>query len=386
MPDAARRSPRVWWLEGCKNSQNYCLGDLDAGTYKSQYITPRLDAGAGAQWAPDFGALTYTVPDGWANSSDFPERFSLTPSADFAVAKAGAEDGAHRIELHWQYAATAQNEECTSEELTSVPRTVDGLVGWIKALPSLDAGPPTAITIDGHPGRWLDVGVAPSWTTSCPGATQPIAVVLTEAGCSCRRRLRGRPGRARPAVFLDLGGGDLVMIDIYSPDPAGFDSFGRAGDADHRELPVRVIVSPAADFSPAGSASFPELARTTGRGRRPAAPLAYRRGHDPDVPFHKRTNALNETGLWSHWSGHLSAHRYQLSDKFEYFAVRNAAGIFDSSPLYKYRIHGATRSGSCRSPRPRHPPLRSGQCPVHGLVRRPRFRDRGRRHPAARRR
>src|SRR5258705_506892 len=57
-------------------------------------------------------------------------------------------------------------------------------------------------------------------------------------------------------------------------------------------------------------------------------------------PFHKRTNALNETALWSHWSGHLAAHRYQLSDKFEYFAVRNAAGVFDSSPLYKYRIHG----------------------------------------------
>jgi aminomethyltransferase len=58
------------------------------------------------------------------------------------------------------------------------------------------------------------------------------------------------------------------------------------------------------------------------------------------TPFHERTSALNETGLWSHWSGHLAAHRYQISDKFEYFAVRNSAGIFDSSPLYKYRIHG----------------------------------------------
>jgi aminomethyltransferase len=58
------------------------------------------------------------------------------------------------------------------------------------------------------------------------------------------------------------------------------------------------------------------------------------------TPFHKRTNALNETGLWSHWSGQLAAHRYQISDKFEYFAVRNAAGVFDSSPLYKYRIRG----------------------------------------------
>jgi aminomethyltransferase len=58
------------------------------------------------------------------------------------------------------------------------------------------------------------------------------------------------------------------------------------------------------------------------------------------TPFHERTSALNETGLWSHWSGHLAAQRYQISDKFEYFAVRNSAGIFDSSPLYKYRIHG----------------------------------------------
>jgi aminomethyltransferase len=58
------------------------------------------------------------------------------------------------------------------------------------------------------------------------------------------------------------------------------------------------------------------------------------------TPFHERTSALNETQLWSHWSGHLAANRYQMSDKLEYFAVRNAAGLFDSSPLYKYRITG----------------------------------------------
>jgi aminomethyltransferase len=58
------------------------------------------------------------------------------------------------------------------------------------------------------------------------------------------------------------------------------------------------------------------------------------------TPFHERTNALNETQLWSHWSGYLAADRYQMSDKMEYFAVRNAAGVFDSSPLYKSRIAG----------------------------------------------
>jgi aminomethyltransferase len=58
------------------------------------------------------------------------------------------------------------------------------------------------------------------------------------------------------------------------------------------------------------------------------------------TPFHERTSALNETGLWEHWSNHLVAVRYQMSEKFEYFAVRNAAGIFDTSPLYKYRFTG----------------------------------------------
>jgi len=58
------------------------------------------------------------------------------------------------------------------------------------------------------------------------------------------------------------------------------------------------------------------------------------------TPFHERTSALNETGLWSHWSGRLAAEKYQLSEKAEYVSLRNAAGLFDVSPLYKYRFAG----------------------------------------------
>lgn len=59
------------------------------------------------------------------------------------------------------------------------------------------------------------------------------------------------------------------------------------------------------------------------------------------TPFHPRTEAANQTGLWSHWAGYLAAERYQSSDKAEYWAIRNSAGLFDTSPLYKYRIEGA---------------------------------------------
>lgn len=58
------------------------------------------------------------------------------------------------------------------------------------------------------------------------------------------------------------------------------------------------------------------------------------------TPFHPRLSELNGTGLYRHWAGYLSALRYDLSAKYEYFALRTSAGVFDTSPLYKYWIRG----------------------------------------------
>jgi aminomethyltransferase len=58
------------------------------------------------------------------------------------------------------------------------------------------------------------------------------------------------------------------------------------------------------------------------------------------TPFHERLSELNSQGLYTHWQGHLSALRYSHAPKHEYFAVRNSVGVFDTSPLFKYRISG----------------------------------------------
>ena len=58
------------------------------------------------------------------------------------------------------------------------------------------------------------------------------------------------------------------------------------------------------------------------------------------TPFHARTSEANQTGIWSHWAGYLAADKYRMADKFEYWAVRNSAGVIDTSPLFKYRIRG----------------------------------------------
>ena len=59
------------------------------------------------------------------------------------------------------------------------------------------------------------------------------------------------------------------------------------------------------------------------------------------TPFHPRLSQLNSEGLYTHWQGHLSPLRYTHAPKHEYFAVRNAVGVFDTSPLFKYRVTGS---------------------------------------------
>ena len=58
------------------------------------------------------------------------------------------------------------------------------------------------------------------------------------------------------------------------------------------------------------------------------------------TPFHDRLAAISETQLWEHWAGYLSAVKYQHSETVEYFAMRDAVGVFDTSPLFKYRFSG----------------------------------------------
>jgi aminomethyltransferase len=58
------------------------------------------------------------------------------------------------------------------------------------------------------------------------------------------------------------------------------------------------------------------------------------------TPFHSRTAPLVRAQTWRRWAGHQVASAYEPHPDREYAAVRNAAALFDVSPLYKYRITG----------------------------------------------
>ena len=157
--------PGQWFRVDCTNVASGCLGNLEAGTHVSQYITPLLPDGAA--WAPQWGALTYTTPAGWANAADWPTSFSLTPSVDYAKeTKDGAAVGTwHQIDVYTKPAAV---DPACANTVVSNPRTVDGLMAHITGSKSMTASAVHAITIGGHSAKWVDISLASTWTGICP--------------------------------------------------------------------------------------------------------------------------------------------------------------------------------------------------------------------------
>ncbi len=58
------------------------------------------------------------------------------------------------------------------------------------------------------------------------------------------------------------------------------------------------------------------------------------------TPFHPRTSALCTSYKWKDWAGFAAVRSYDHSHEPEYFAFREAAGLLDVSPLFKYEVYG----------------------------------------------
>ena len=59
-----------------------------------------------------------------------------------------------------------------------------------------------------------------------------------------------------------------------------------------------------------------------------------------ETPLHARTEPLCLTGDWARWGGYVTVNSY-TNVEHEYFAIRNAATLYDLSPMRKYRISGS---------------------------------------------
>jgi hypothetical protein len=127
-------------------------------------------------------------------------------------------------------AAASQDRGCPQTGLRPSIRPAPGAyVDWIASLPSVKTGEIHDITVDGHPGRWLDVGIATKWNRSCPWTDgAPYApLILADRGAF---GLFGVGGSERSRfVFIDLGGADIALVNIQTFDQVvGTADAGRA--------------------------------------------------------------------------------------------------------------------------------------------------------------
>jgi aminomethyltransferase len=72
----------------------------------------------------------------------------------------------------------------------------------------------------------------------------------------------------------------------------------------------------------------------------PADAIAHVHNGVLGSPFHARTSALNINQQWGIWNGYASA-VYYADAHLEYFSTRNTCGVFDVSPMRKYRFSGS---------------------------------------------
>ena len=205
----------TWWLEGCRDANTGCLGELGAGTYSSQYVRPIL--ATGEEWAPKFGAVTYTVPDGWANYTDYPNSLGLTTAEQFAPTTPNDWSPADSIDIRTQAVTTDQATPCSDAPGVRAT-TPEAFVAYLRTVPGLTVGAATATTVDGRPAIVVDLGVEDAKVRPCDGE-RIVGYMVSGEGQAV-----GETGSTR-LVITSPSSGSLVVIRIEVADASRFGTF-----------------------------------------------------------------------------------------------------------------------------------------------------------------
>jgi hypothetical protein len=201
-----------WNRSDCPDKGSPCLGDLDAGTHVSANFSPFQP---GAAWVANYAALSYTVPEGWANIEDC--------DVCYALAEQGAPEGT-TIYLWSDVAAHLQDDACTNAVAPGVGRSASAITAWLGTLPGLATTPPQPISLGGLSGFMLDLSVAPSWTHTCSYSNgDPVVPLFTDPAGGGFDWGTGGAGHDR-IILLDLGDGRALLIDLGTHDKAEFDA------------------------------------------------------------------------------------------------------------------------------------------------------------------
>jgi hypothetical protein len=225
--DCAGRAQAIggeWERTACKADGGYCLGPLEAGTYQSAIVDPRSST---QPFASRFGAITYTVPDGWANFLDDGLNYGLTTTREWNLwdGRDCFDCPGTRDLVEVLVGPGAARTDCTEENEPGIGFGRQDLVDWMQSHPGLDVTNVQNLTVNGLDATSLVVTARADWTGTCPEDedTSFAAVPLFYHQDSWHWALNLETSYG--VVLLDLGDGNTVAVMIDSADESQLESF-----------------------------------------------------------------------------------------------------------------------------------------------------------------
>lgn len=188
---------------------DFCLGDLEPGERVTTFFYPQVPEG---EWQQVRGAVSYTVPAGWANTWDEASEYLLQPQS------ATGETG---IYMWSEVAIVSAANVCGPDPDPNIERTPAAMAGWVADNPHLLTTGPVAVSIDGLDGMRIDASVRPDTTLPCTGDLQPFVPMFVDNDAAGLQWGFPPEGHKR-LFFLDLGEGRTLVISIEAEDEATY--------------------------------------------------------------------------------------------------------------------------------------------------------------------
>jgi hypothetical protein len=214
--------PGTYERSDCWTPDDWCLGVLEAATYRSQFIEPRFSG----EWKERHGALTYTVPEGWASYGDWPFTYGLTPRSEYERRPTDPncfDCPGDRNTIGVLVNPEAAAEDCSQAVVAGIGSGRDDLVDWLVRHPGLVTGEPERWTIGGFEAVTLVIEGSSEWTGTCDAASPFIAVPIFYREGGYHTSLA--PGSRNQVTLIDLGDGNTVAVVVDSGIESAFEAF-----------------------------------------------------------------------------------------------------------------------------------------------------------------
>ena len=194
-----------WVLSDCRPPDEECLGMLDPGVHVTNFFTPLVPSD---DYQFDPAAMSYRVPDGWSNTFDGANEYTLERPT-----------GPRRGVYMWtDVTIVSESAPCTPQPWAGGRATPAELAAALGELETLEASTPTTAEVGGLQGLSVDLTVIPGVSLPCTGdgvPYQPVLAHIKGSGLQWGFHVADR----NRLYFLDLEDGRTLVINVVGIDP-----------------------------------------------------------------------------------------------------------------------------------------------------------------------